>query len=183
MRPSIHSVKPIDPSSGMPWLVVLAVLVLGALGASTAAAAPSAFTYQGELLIAGEVFSGPLDMEFTLFTDPVVGAQVGATVALAEVYVIEGLFEVELDFGTVWDGSAVWLEIGIRDAGTADPFLRIDPRQRVTSAAGSVFSLEAADADTVDGEDAVDLAIQGVTLDGTVLRVTEGSAVFSQDLA
>ncbi|MCG8461327.1 MAG: hypothetical protein MI919_34000, partial [Holophagales bacterium] len=167
----------------MPWLVVLVLSASVLVMPGTASAAPTAFTYQGEVLVAGEVFSGPLDMEFALFNAPVAGGQVGSTVAVSNVSVVEGLFEVELDFGTVWDGTAVWLEVRIKDAGSAEPFLVLDPRQPTTSAPGAVFSLEATGADTVDGRDAFDLAIQGVQLDGTVLRITEGSTVFSQDLS
>jgi len=42
--------------------------------------------------------------------------QVGSTIALDDVTVTDGLFTVQLDFGAVFDGTALYLEIGVRPA-------------------------------------------------------------------
>jgi hypothetical protein len=48
--------------------------------------------------------------------------------------VTEGIFTAELDFGAVFDGTALYLEIGVRPDGSADPYTTLSPRQSLTAA-------------------------------------------------
>ncbi|MEM9557114.1 MAG: right-handed parallel beta-helix repeat-containing protein [Acidobacteriota bacterium] len=161
----------------------LAVWLLGLAFAPTLTAQSSQLLYQGEIKIAGAKAEGELDFRFVAFDAAVAGTQIGSTVFADEVEVRDGLFDVPLDFGIAYDGTPLWLEIAVREAGTLGPYQVLAPRRVLGSAPGALWSSTAVDADTVDGLDAADLSVQSVELVGTVLRVTEGAAVFEQDLA
>ncbi|MEM8962653.1 MAG: hypothetical protein AAGD38_14300, partial [Acidobacteriota bacterium] len=142
----------------------------------------TAFTYQGEVLAEGEKVQGELDFELSLFDAPTLGAQVGATIAFASVEVRDGLFTLELDFGDVFDGTPLWLEIHVRTAGDIGPFDVLTPRKAITSSPFALVSPVASDADTIDGSDASDMALQDVELTGETLQITEGTVTFDVDL-
>jgi len=79
------------------------------------------FTYQGELTESGSAATGQFDLAFDLWDAAAAGNQIGATVDLGAVDVVDGLFTVELDFGAgALDGSARWLEIEV-DGQTLAP--------------------------------------------------------------
>ncbi|MHC4085406.1 MAG: hypothetical protein ACYSWZ_01290 [Planctomycetota bacterium] len=61
----------------------------------------TAWTYQGRLIDADGPVDGPYDFEFKLFDDPNVidGNQVGSTIDINDLDVIDGQFALELDFG------------------------------------------------------------------------------------
>ena len=86
----------------------------------SAAASPSytaigtAFTYQGRLSDGGAPANGVYDFQFALYDAESAGTQVGSTIPKDDVTVTDGLFTVELDFGSIFDGTAFWLEIGVR---------------------------------------------------------------------
>ncbi len=48
--------------------------------------------------------------------------------------VTDGIFTAQLDFGSVFDGTALYLEIGVRPDGSADPYTTLSPRQTLTAA-------------------------------------------------
>lgn len=77
-----------------------------------------AFTYQGSLADSGALADGSYDMRFTLHTIPVGGGAI-ATVEKLGVEVTNGLFSVELDFGTTQfnAGSDRHMEISVRFDG------------------------------------------------------------------
>ena len=127
------------------WVIVAAFVLSGtALGQTTA------FTYQGKLTVAGSSPNASYDMQFVLFDTPDVGTgtQQGVTIANPNVQVTGGIFSVTLDFGAgVFDGSARYLEIGVRPAGSKDPYTTLSPRQPITATPYSVRSMNAAAAD------------------------------------
>lgn len=95
----------------------------------------SGYTYQGYLEDAGSPANGFYDFEFRLFDDPAIGSQVGSTVVLDDVSVSNGLFTVELDFGsTVFGGGARWLEIAVRPGASGGAYTLLSPRQEMTPA-------------------------------------------------
>ena len=57
--------------------------------------------------------------------------------------VSNGVFTVTLDYGNVFDGDSYWLEIGVRTNGSASGFTTLTPRQNVTGAPYSLYSLTA----------------------------------------
>jgi hypothetical protein len=133
--------------------IVLTVLVLLA-GASAAqafgndrpAAAPLAapfgyaFTYQGFLQDAGSPADGVYDLQFRLFDDPGTDTQVGTTVTKNDVDVAEGYFTAELDFGSVFDGTALWLEIWVRPGASSGGYTQLLPRQPLNPAPYAIYA-------------------------------------------
>ncbi len=119
---------------------VLTILVL-ALGLmawlpSVGRATPlgTAFTYQGHLYDANYVADGLYDFQFKLFDAVSDGNQISVDVNRPDIDVIDAYFTVKLDFGSdVFDGNAVWLEIGVRPGEQSDPceYTFLSPRQEV----------------------------------------------------
>ena len=90
------------------------------------------FTYQGRLNDTSVPANGAYLMQFKLYEPG--GAQVGATLSDIPVTVADGIFTVQLDFGSAaFNGADRFLEIAVRrNAGEA--FVTLSPRQPVTSA-------------------------------------------------
>lgn len=112
-----------QPQRGSP--LALTALIAGIL-AGSAWAQGTAFTYQGQLKDGGAPASGSYDLSFSLWDDPGAGNQVGATIDLPGSVVAGGLFTVELDFGPVFGGDPLWLEIAVNAEA-------LSPRQSLTS--------------------------------------------------
>jgi hypothetical protein len=83
------------------------------------------FTYQGLLKQSGTPVNGTLSMTFKLYNALTGGSQVGSAIT-QNVSVQDGLFTVELDFGSVWDGSPRYLEIQVGST-TLTPCVKINP--------------------------------------------------------
>ena len=110
----------------------------------------TAFTFQGRLNTSGSPASGTYEMQFQLFDSVKGGAQIGATFTDPNVAVVNGVFTTTLDFGAAaFDGSARFVEIGVRTAGNPDPFTTLAPRQTIKSAPYSIQSKNAATADAL----------------------------------
>ena len=108
-------------------LTTVLVLVLGLMvwPGKLVGAEPmgTAFTYQGRLLDANSPADGLYDLQFKLFDDPnvILGNQFGKAIDINGLDVMDGYFTVALDFGAgIFDGNAVWLEVGIRPGELAD---------------------------------------------------------------
>src|SRR5437660_12149554 len=104
----------------------------------------SVFTYQGKLTDGASPASGSYDIQVKLFDTAGVGTgiQQGPTITNSTVLVTAGIFTVQLDFGAgVFSGPPRFLEIGVRTAGSPDPYTLLSPRQAVTSTPYSVRSL------------------------------------------
>ena len=99
--------------------LLISVLLLGL--ALTLQAAP--ITYQGQLENSSGPYTGPVPMLFTLYADPEVGEPV-AMFDAGSVNVVGGLFKVDLEFGGIFDGRVLWLEIEV-DGST------LNQRQRI----------------------------------------------------
>ena len=138
--------------AGSRVLLLSFMLVLILLGAAYAQG--TAFTYQGRLTDSDNPADGVFDMQFKLFDTPTTGtgAPQGSTITNPTVQVTNGVFAVELDFGAgVFTGAARFLEIGIRPAGSADPYTVLSPRQALTSAPYAIRSNVAVSADALSG--------------------------------
>src|SRR5258708_520472 len=70
------------------------------LASSFVAAQTTAFTYQGLLSNGGTQANGSFDLQFMLFDLAQNGTQQDATVILTNVSVVNGIFTVQLDFGS-----------------------------------------------------------------------------------
>lgn len=116
--------------------VALAVLIVMMSGSAWAAHAT--LSYQGQLQNGGVPYTGDANLEFRLFDQETVGSQIGPTVTENDWPVIDGLFQVELDFGAVFDGGERWLEV------TVDGEI-LTPRQAVRPAPVALYALAGSD--------------------------------------
>jgi hypothetical protein len=128
--------------------VGLAMLALAVGVEIPAATLGTAFTYQGRLQQAGGPASGLYDFQFSLWDANTAGAPVGALQTASAVGVTNGLFTVGLDFGSVFDGNARWLEIAVRTNG-GDVFTTLAPRQALNP---TPYTLFAANASALGGQ-------------------------------
>ena len=132
-------------TTGTIFVMVFCLLVMPA---NFAEAGPmgTAFTYQGHLYDANYTASGLYDFAFKLYDANAGGNKVGTDVNVADIDVIDGYFTVELDFGgSVFGGSARWLEIGVRQGDLDDPngYATLSPRQEVTPAPYAIYAKNA----------------------------------------
>lgn len=146
------------PQRTVTLLAVAVALLLGALVGSwawamtpTRASTPAAalgtgFAYQGQLRDGGQPADGSYGFTFTLYDALSGGAQVGSPLSRPAVAVSQGFFAVELDFGSVFDGSARYLEIAVKPTGAGDAPTTLSPRQ---SLAPVPYALRAAAAPQV----------------------------------
>ena len=128
-------------------LLALALVISAGVGAVYAGsllapqAVPTAFTYQGHLRQAGELYTGSCDMQFGLYNALSGGSQVGSTISQANVPVTDGLFTVALDFGAgVFTGDPRWLEIAVRCPAGSGTYTTLTPRQALTSSPYATFA-------------------------------------------
>jgi hypothetical protein len=98
------------------------------------------FSYQGRLLDAGSPANGAYDFQFSLYNDATAGSQVGSVQTRDDVTVTDGLFIVELDFGNVFDGTALYLEIGVRPGASSGAYTPLSPRQPLTATPYALYS-------------------------------------------
>jgi hypothetical protein len=106
------------------------------------AANGTAFTYQGRLTDGGAAANGAYDFRFILYNAAAGGAQVGPIVTQNNVPVSAGLFNVTLDFGAVFDGTALYLEIAVRPAGSGS-YTPLNPLQALTPAPYAHYATKA----------------------------------------
>ena len=123
-------------------VVLTFYLFLCSTHSSSAEPLGTAFTYQGRLIDANNPADGEYDFQFKLFDSDTDGSQVGSDVNLGDVDVIDGYFTVELDFGNVFDGTALWLEVGIREGILADTndYTTLTARQLLTATPYALYA-------------------------------------------
>ena len=145
------------------------------LGASRAAAQQTtAFTYQGQLRDGGTNANGTYGLTFKLFNAVTGGNQVGGTLTDSAL-LVNGLFSVNLDFGSVFDGDGRWLDITVQAGASAPETLA--PRVQVLP---TPYALYATMAGTVTNG-----AIMNVKLAGNAVNTTniQNNAVTATQIA
>lgn len=130
-------------------LLIVFVLLLGlvffsgqAYGRSLPAPISTAFTYQGKLIDGGAPANGTYDLTFALYDAVSGGVQIGSTVMRNDVTVTDGLFTVQLDFGSVFNDTALYLEIGVRP-GSGGTYVTLTPRQAITATPFARYAVQA----------------------------------------
>jgi len=126
--------------------LVISLLALGLMIAfvtvSKSAPMGTAWTYQGRLMDVNGPADGKYDFEFRLFQDPVLNSfQVGPTIDINDLDVIDGYFTVLLDFGNkAFTGDARWLQIGVRPGDSEDRVTILSPRHEVTPTPYAIYA-------------------------------------------
>ena len=119
--------------------------------ASPQDAATTAFTYQGYLKDGSLPANGDYDFRFILYDNAAGGSQVGSALYYDSVPVTNGLFTLQLNFGAVFDGARLWIEIAVRPAG-GTTYNTLDPRQEITAAPYALYALRADHLSAPDGD-------------------------------
>jgi hypothetical protein len=119
----------------------------------------NAFTYQGRLDSGGSPATGVYDFRFALFDSAAAGAQLGPTLCVDNLSVSAGTFATQLDFGSQFAGQQRFLEIQVRqDTGlncaSSTGFVILSPRQNLTAAPNSLFSVTAANTSQLNAQPA-----------------------------
>lgn len=159
-------------------LLVLVVLglVSGLGGIARGEPVGTAFTYQGQLKLAGRPVDGATDFRFSLWNDDVGGVRIGQILTFLgdprqppNVDVRNGLFTVALDFGeSAYDGQAIWLQIEVRHPDGDGPYTLIAPRQNVTIVPYAVHALNTPNGYALDAADGSPTNSVFVNNDGNV---------------
>jgi len=112
-------------------------------GGDPRAAIGTEFTYQGRLTDGSRPANGTYDFEFILFDALSDGNQMGGPITKGNVTVTDGLFTVKLNFGDVFDGTALYLQIGVRPGASNGAFTTLTPRQALTAAPYAQYAAKA----------------------------------------
>lgn len=123
----------------------LAALVAALPG--SAFAISNSFTYQGTLEDGGLPANGDYDLQFELQTG--LGVPVGAPVLADDVAVIQGVFTVDLDFGTAITSGDFQLQIGVRPGASVGAFVALVPPTRIAPTPQAQVAALAVEAITV----------------------------------
>lgn len=124
-------------------LVFFLTFTNGVSARPVAAPLGTGFTYQGKLEDSGLPADDIYDFEFKLFNAVSAGSQIGSTLSLTDVPVTNGLFTVQLDFGNVFDGNPLFLEINVRNGKTTGAYTTLTPRQSLTASPYANYALKA----------------------------------------
>lgn len=141
------SLKPINMLNSLRIKTAVALTML----ASTflACAQGTAFTYQGYLTASGAPANGFFDLQFAIYDAGTNGSMIGGPLTNAPIPVTNGLFTVQLDFGSnVFHGNPYWLQIGARTNGDVNPYVILAPLQQVTPIPYAIFAPNAGTAQT-----------------------------------
>jgi hypothetical protein len=135
----------VKPQSLIAAIVLMALLFVSGSAAARPLNAPvsTGFTYQGRLTDGGNPATGVYDFEFRLYDALSGGSQVGGIVAKGDVVVTNGLFTVQLDFGSVFNGAALYLDIGVRPGASDGDYTILSPRQPITATPYALYALSA----------------------------------------
>lgn len=118
------------------------VLTLALTGANSQAdPLGTAFTYQGRLELNGQPPSdGIYTLQFSLYDAPAPGGTLVNGIRTAALWVANGLFTTDLDFGAAaFTGDARWLEIAV-STDNAQSFTTLLPRVRVAPTPNAIYA-------------------------------------------
>ena len=126
----------------LPSVILSAAAFLASSTMPTFAAA-DAFTYQGELKLAGETVNDVCDFRFRLYDAASGGSQLGSEITVSNVTVVDGRITANLDFGSnVFDGSDRWIRIQVRCPAGSGSYTTLNPRQKIQAVPMAMFALD-----------------------------------------
>jgi hypothetical protein len=78
--------------------------------------------------------NGIYDIKLTIYNAATNGSVIGAPITNSAVIVVDGTFEIVLDFGTgIFTGPSRWLETGVRTNGSGAAYTTLIPRYKFTA--------------------------------------------------
>jgi hypothetical protein len=120
------------------------LIALLAVTAARAVPPGTGFTYQGQIKKDGVPLNGMADLRFSLWSHATDIVGVPAVQEILDVDVVNGLFAVELDFGSSPFSEARWLEVEVRHpSGLGGAYEALSPRQAITGAPLALYALNA----------------------------------------
>jgi hypothetical protein len=117
----------------------------------------TSFPYQGELSESASPANGTYDLQFRALSAATGGTQVGPTLCADDVVVENGRFTTSLDFGGIFGGQRLFLEISVRSGATGTcastaGSTTLSPRQEKTATPYATYAVSAAQASTLGGQ-------------------------------
>jgi hypothetical protein len=141
---------------------LMRALVMIFITAASVCTQGAPLTYQGQLQQDGQKANGSFDFQFRAAKEGVEHGYVGPTLSMDAVGVTNGLFTVLLDFGSsIFDGSDLSLEIGVRTNGSDADYQILRPRQPITAAPYAIYALTAGTANGGTGTNGIVLSNGG----------------------
>ncbi len=127
-----------------------AIVLLASAALAQAQPLGTAFVYQGLLESAGVPASTPHNVRYSLWDAPFDGNNIGSTLCNT-ISPVAGRFASVLDFGPVFNGQLLYLQIEVRAAipnGCLDAtgFTTLSPRQALRPAPAAIYALNAGEA-------------------------------------
>ncbi|PCI09929.1 hypothetical protein COB72_04845 [bacterium] len=135
------------------------------------------FTYQGQLKDGGQPANGAYDLVFQLMDAPIGGSIVGLSESLEDVDVVDGVFQVFIDFNTAFDGSPRWISVAVRDGASTGFYNTLLPRQLLTAAPEAQHALVADTALNVPWAVAPGVIIYGDGTDRVFINRSSGITI------
>jgi hypothetical protein len=112
------------------WIAAICALCVPGLGSTPLG---TDFTYQGQIKVSGVPLTGTADVTFSLWDAASGGGQVGSSVSVSGISVVNGLFRVTLDFGAAaFNGDARWLQLAVRSPAGSGGYTTLSPRHPLT---------------------------------------------------
>jgi hypothetical protein len=100
----------------------------------------TAFTYQGQLKDANGPVNGSFDFQFVLYSAQTDSEPLGVS-EMEDITLTNGMFSFKLDFGrAAVEAKESWLEIGVRQSGSSEPYTVLFPRQKLTPTPYAIFA-------------------------------------------
>lgn len=148
----------------------------------TAQAQTTTITYQGRLTDTSLPAGGIYNMQFSLYGSLAGNDLIGSPVPISNVNVVNGIFTVNIDFGSTAfaAGANRWLEIGVKKPADSI-YTTLNPRQQITSSPYSIRTINAGTADALSSAcvtcvaDAQISSVAGAKVSGTVSNATSAT--------
>jgi hypothetical protein len=158
---------------------LLAIFIFTVIFNATIFAQTTAFTYQGRLTDGAMAANGTYDFEFKLYD--AANNQIGTGQVKEDVFVTNGVFSIQLDFGsTAFPGADRYLEISVKKPADSS-YTILNPKQKLTSSPYAVRAVTAATADSLSDScagcinDSQINSVSGSKIAGTVENATNAS--------
>ncbi len=156
--------------------LILCFLIISSIFAQQS----TSFSYQGKLNSSSVPANGTYDFKFELYNVITNGTPIG-TVNSNTVQVVNGIFSVQLDFGTnAFDGTDRYLDISVK-LPSESTFTTLTPRQKISSVPYAIKAINADNAVTAQTAQTANNAtnLGGVSANNYLLNTGDGSQLIN----